>query len=467
MVLKPSRHSTWECALTSAIAISSAASQGVKHTVRPHQQQSRLDSGKSIRSRLGIEAHEANALLLSTGFSFCVLCSFYILRPLRDETAILFGPSYVQYALSITFLIMLAIVPVVGFLVSYVPKKYILPIVYAFFISNLLTFAAVLKFDHSNIWLSGAFTVWMTVFGLVSVSFFWSFMADTWAAKQAERLYGFIALGATLGAFSGPVITQSLVGRVAPAHLMIGSAGFLGAGLWFHWRLRTLRAATLPPGTEAPPDKAGILSGALHVWRSPYLLRIALWTLASEMFAVYFYLDQIKELSNVDMAQHERLVMLARVESVVAVVTMGLEAFVTSRLLRLVGVPWTLAIGSAWALMGMLVVDLTDSAIASVIILAGARAIDNGITGPAMRVLYTIVDPQDKYRSQNFTDTVVVRGGNLLSIWLLNSGSRMLGMPPSVVLACAVPVALLWGWLSLDLGRRYTRATSDTSVPWA
>lgn len=430
-----------------------------------HQPQSRHKSRTSIWSKLSIEENEAAALLLSSGLSFCVLCSFYILRPLRDETAILFGPSYVQYALSATFLVTLAIVPIVGLLVSYVPRKLILPIVYIFFICNLLVFSAFLKFDQSNIWLSGAFTVWMNAFSLVSISFFWSFMADIWAARQAERMYGFIALGGTCGAFLGPVITQSLVGWVAPSQLMLVSAAFLATGLWFHWRLQRLKTSTPHGQAEAPPDKAGILSGALHVWRSPYLFRIALWTLSGEIFAVFFYLDQIDELTRADMVQQERLVMLARMESVVAVVTMGLEAFATSRLLRIFGVSWTLAIGSVWALMGMVVVHLTDSAILSVAVLAGARAIHNGITGPAMRVLYTIVDPEDKYRSQNFSDTAVVRGGNLLSVWLLNNAFRMLGTTTPIVLACGVPVALLWGWLSLDLGRRYTQATSNAPFP--
>ena len=107
---------------TGSIAISSSWHWEFRQIVSQGRRNSYSEYGRSIRSRLGIEVDEAAALLLSAGFSFCVLCSFYILRPLRDETAILFGPSYVQYALSVTFMIMLAIVPVVGFLVSYVPQ---------------------------------------------------------------------------------------------------------------------------------------------------------------------------------------------------------------------------------------------------------------------------------------------------------------------------------------------------------
>jgi AAA family ATP:ADP antiporter len=432
--------------------------------VKSVQQQTGSVDKLSVFSRFGIHVHEAEHLILSAALFFCILCSFYILRPLRDETAILFGVSYVQYALSITFLIMLAIIPVVGALVSYVPRRLILPIVYIFFISNLLVFAAFLRFDHSNIWISGAFTVWMTVFSLVSISFFWSFMADIWASRQAERLYGFIALGGTSGALLGPVITQAFVGMIAPTYLLIVSAAFLALGLIIHWRLQQLRIVTSAGAADALPDRASILSGASHVWRSPYLLRIAIWTLISEMFAVFFYLEQIQALSNASMTQNERLVMLARVESVVGFLTMGLEVFVTARLLRSVGVAGTLSVGAIWALIGVVVLFLTENPIFSVIILAGARAIDNGITGPAMRVLYTIVDPRDKYRSQNFTDTAVVRGGNLLSVWLLNSAVQMVGVAAPIVTACAIPVALVWSWFSIDLGSRYKQVTASASA---
>ena len=32
------------------------------------------------------EPHEVPALLLSFGFFFCILCGYYIQRPMRDET---------------------------------------------------------------------------------------------------------------------------------------------------------------------------------------------------------------------------------------------------------------------------------------------------------------------------------------------------------------------------------------------
>ena len=38
------------------------------------------------------------------------------------------------------------------------------------------------------------------------------------------------------------------------------------------------------------------------------------------------------------------------------------------------------------------------------------------LSNPALRVLYTVVEPQEKYTAQNFIDTVVFRGGDAASV---------------------------------------------------
>ena len=49
------------------------------------------------------------------------------------------------------------------------------------------------------------------------------------------------------------------------------------------------------------------------------------------------------------------------------------------------------------------------------------------LANPAMKVLYTVVGAEEKYKAQNFNDTVVFRGGDAASAWALN-GSRSLGL---------------------------------------
>ena len=59
---------------------------------------------------------------------------------------------------------------------------------------------------------------------------------------------------------------------------------------------------------------------------------------------------------------------------------------------------------------------------------------------------------EEKYKSKNFIDTVVFRGGDATSGWLFE-GLRILGLGFAGIAFVGVPIALLWagtGWL---LGR--------------
>ena len=59
---------------------------------------------------LSIAPGEARVLIYSFAYFFCLLCSYYIVRPMRDEMAIAGGVEKLQWMFTGTFLAMLAAV---------------------------------------------------------------------------------------------------------------------------------------------------------------------------------------------------------------------------------------------------------------------------------------------------------------------------------------------------------------------
>src|SRR5687767_3918865 len=143
---------------------------------------------------------EAPALLWSFAYFFLVLCSYYLLRPVRDTVGVALGRDELQRLFTVTFVVMLALVPVFGWLSARLPRAKLLPVVYGFFALNLLAFAFVLP--------PAAFFVWLSVFNLFVVSVFWSFMSDVFDSTQAARLYGAISAGGSCGAIAGPLVAS-------------------------------------------------------------------------------------------------------------------------------------------------------------------------------------------------------------------------------------------------------------------
>ena len=86
-----------------------------------------------LKRLVNVEPQELKALSWSFIYFFALLCSYYILRPLRDEMGIAGGIKNLQWLFSGTFLAMLAVVPLFGWITSHYPRKRFLPYVYYFF----------------------------------------------------------------------------------------------------------------------------------------------------------------------------------------------------------------------------------------------------------------------------------------------------------------------------------------------
>src|SRR6266850_612940 len=119
---------------------------------------------------LRAQPHELPAIAWAFAYFFLLLCSYYLLRPVRDSLAVDAGKEALQWLFTATFAAMLLLVPVFGWLCARLSRARLLPLVYAFFAANLLAFAFALD--------GRAFFVWLSVFNLFVVSVFWSFMAD-------------------------------------------------------------------------------------------------------------------------------------------------------------------------------------------------------------------------------------------------------------------------------------------------
>src|SRR6185369_3297075 len=155
------------------------------------------------------------------------------------------------------FFVMLAAVPVFGAVVARLPRRRFVPLVYQFFVVNIVIFWVLLTFDVGRIHVARVFFVWISVFNLFAVSVFWSFMADLFASEQGKRLFGFIAAGGSAGALVGPAVTVGLAVPLGPVNLLIVAALLLELAVLCAHRLEStslqLREETTERQVHAAP----------------------------------------------------------------------------------------------------------------------------------------------------------------------------------------------------------------------
>ncbi len=412
-----------------------------------------------LRRLVDVKPDEVAALLWSFAYFFCVLCSYYIVRPVRDELGIQSGVQHLQWLFTGTFVVMLLAVPLFGWASARLPRRRLLPAVYLFFMLNLLAFWALFHSGIAAIATARAFFIWVSVFNLFVVSVFWSFMADLYSNEQARRLFGFIAAGGSAGALVGPTLTATLVTRLGVFNLLLLSAALLGLALvciarLAHWgRVTPVRAAE---GAAASPLGGGVLAGVQLVLRSPYLAGLCLFVLLYTMLATFLYFQQAYIVRDAFPDSTMRTQLFAHMDLAVNTLTIFGQVFLSARLIAAAGLPLTLALLPAFSVIAFIALALAPALAVLIVIQVLRRAGGFAITGPAREVLFTVVTREEKYKCKNFIDTVVSRGSDALSGWLF-ALLAALGLGLSAVALVAVPLALVWVVVALALGRKQER----------
>ena len=399
--------------------------------------------------------HELPAVAWAFAYFFLLLCSYYILRPVRDSLAVELGPQALRWLFTATFAAMLALVPLFGWLCTRFSRARLLPVVYGFFSVNLLIFVFALD--------ARVFFVWLSVFNLFVVSVFWSYMSDLFDTAQAARLYGAIAAGGSAGAIAGPLAASVLVSVVSLRGLLVLSALLLAATVLCIVRLG--RWARAHPRRGEPPAEApiggGILDGVRAALASPFLLAICGYLLCYTALSTALYFQQVEILARDLPDAQARTRLLAHVDLAVNGLTLALQLFAFARLAALLGPTGMLVVMPLVSLAGFLV--LGAEPLLAVLIAFGVtrRVGEFAISKPAREALFTVVPREARYKAKNFIDTVVYRGGDAGSGWLFA------GLAGAAFVAAGIAAG--WAALGAYLGHKikaWTPSAGRSSASW-
>jgi len=404
---------------------------------------------------LGAEPHELPALGWAFAYFFLLLCSYYILRPVRDEMAVQAGIGRLQWLFTATFVTMLALVPVFGALCAKLGRARLLPAVYLFFALNLAGFWAAPRAGAGVREIAPVFFVWLSVFNLFVVSVFWSFMADLFDEAQAARLFGVIAAGGSCGAIAGPAITALAVTEIgAPRLLLLSALLLVGAVGCIHRLLEWARRHPRKGEARAEePIGGSIIAGARAALSSPYLLGICAYLLCYTVLSTSLYFLQVEIVRGEVPGSEERTRLFATIDLAVNTLTLAVQLALTARLGAALGVGWMLALMPLASLAGFAWLGAVPTLAVLIAFGITRRVGEFAISKPVREALYTVVPREERYKAKNFIDTVIYRGGDAFSGWLV-AALRGFGLGVSGIAFAGLPVAAGWLAVSLWLGRK-------------
>ena len=410
---------------------------------------------------------ERAAALWSFAYFFALLAGYYVLRPLRDQMGIAGGVKNLPWLFTATFLTLLVAQPLYGALVARLPRARFIPIVYHFFVFNLLVFWALLTFDIETAVVARVFFVWVSVFNLFAVAVFWSFMADLFTSEQGKRLFGFIGAGGTAGALLGPIITIWLSVPLGPVNLMIAGVIFLELAVFCVYRLERNVVVHARAQEQMQTESIGgsAFAAIPELVRSPYILGIGVWVALLSYAATIVYFEQAHIVSDAVKSAGLQTRIFASIDLAVSLLTLITQLLITGQVLKRAGTGVAAAALPAVYIVGFAVLAVIPTLIVVVTVQVVQRWMNFAIANPARQLFFTVVTREEKYKAKNLVDVVVYRGSDALSGWIFDT-LQGLGLKLGAIALCSVPVVAGWAVLSLVLGREQEkRSTPSPAQP--
>ena len=426
-----------------------------------------------------IEPNELRAVIVSFIYLFCLMASYYTMRPLRDALASEIASEDLKFLWTGTFVASTLAAFVFGWVVSRFRISQFLPWVYGFFVINIVIFYMLMAAfplaspdtittPIMNVWpiiigeakvstvVACVYYVWLSVFNMFVVSVFWSFLADRYSKDQSKRLFGFIAAGGSAGAALGPLATAAVVQSLGVDNMLVIAATVLSITILC---IRDLTRHTEGGHSEELKiknlkDKVGgsAWSGFSTLIKDPYLLAIAVFVILYTFISTIFYVAQVDLVRAAFETREARYAVNAIVDGIVNGLAIFTQLFVTSRIASRWGLVFLLACMPAF--MAMAFISLSAFPVLMMILTLQVirRAGNYAMTRPGREMLWTVVDREKKYKAKYVVDTSVYRGADLVNIWIEN-GLRSAGFGLAQIAIVGSGVAAVWCAVSIYLGK--------------
>jgi AAA family ATP:ADP antiporter len=389
--------------------------------------------------------------LLAAFFFFLVLCSWYILRPVRNEMAVQ-NAEILPYLLGIGAFVMLLLNPVYSWLASRQNLRGVLIGCYSFFIANLFVFIVLWELFNlsSAIWLSQIFYIWCNVYSFFVVSIFWVVIINLFRGKDAANVFGVIAAGGSLGAFLGSEISKQLASTFNDSGIifftLIAILVLIGAlimGLVLLNRLSNVQGVNEAAGGSS-------MDGLRNLISSSQIRSIGLYMYLWTAMMTIHWVTSIDIVNSWSSDGGDRIVFFSNIEQTVTILTLFTQFFLTAAIIRFAGPKLILMLYGflfMCAFVGYYLIPTIQYVFVITIVL---RLFEYGINKPTRELVFSYLKRMDRYKSSVMFDTFLVRMGDFSGSGFILL-SKSFGVVFSHIPVLAIPLAGCLAFLGLKI----------------
>jgi len=407
-----------------------------------------------------IEKNEKIILLRAFLFFFFVLASWYALRPVRNELAVQGGIYNLPWLLMGVMLAMLIINPIYSWLVSRINQNRLILYIYSFFILNLILFLTMWTFagEDGRIWTGRAFYIWANVYSFFVVSIFWVTMINFFSHTDSKKFFGIISAGGSLGAFFGSTVARyfsteicgnTSISDLGPMSLIIFSIFSLLFAIFFS---RTFKPRALDMD-NSPKELGGSSFEAIqNIIKDPAIRNIGLYVILFTMLMTTSWMISLGIVEEWSKDPCERTGFFARIEQIVTPLTLLMQLFLASYILRRVGSLAVLSIYGVLFAIAFMAYAFHPTITTVMMVVISLRIFEYGLNKPTRESIYTKLKQQDRYKSTVFIDTFLARSGDVIGGWFVR-GLVGTGIAVLSVTWAALPFALFISYMGFQVNK--------------
>ena len=407
-----------------------------------------------------IEKNEKIILLRAFLFFFFVLASWYALRPVRNELAVQGGIYNLPWLLMGVMLAMLIINPIYSWLVSRINQNRLILYIYSFFILNLILFLTMWTFagEDGRIWTGRAFYIWANVYSFFVVSIFWVTMINFFSHTDSKKFFGIISAGGSLGAFFGSTVARyfsteicgnTSISDLGPMSLIVFSIFSLLFAIFFS---RTFKPRALDMD-NSPKELGGSSFEAIqNIIKDPAIRNIGLYVILFTMLMTTSWMISLGIVEEWSKDPCERTGFFARIEQIVTPLTLLMQLFFASYILRRVGSLVVLSIYGVLFAIAFMAYAFYPTITTVMMVVISLRIFEYGLNKPTRESIYTKLKQQDRYKSTVFIDTFLARSGDVIGGWFVR-GLVGTGIAVLSVTWAALPFALFISYMGFQVNK--------------
>ena len=300
------------------------------------------------------------------------------------------------------------------------------------------------------------FYIWANVYSFFVVSVFWVTMINFYNHTESKKFFGIISAGGSLEPSLGLRLqnifllkfVEIFISDLGPMTLIIFSICSLLFAIYFS---RSFKANNPNHQNDEKVGKSSF-QALSNIIREPAIRNLGLYVVLFTMLMTTSWMISLGIVQDWSQDPCERTAFFATIEQIVTPLTLLMQLFLASFILRTIGGKTVLVIYGVLFSLAFIGYALYPTISTVMMVVISLRIFEYGLNKPTRESIYTKLRKEDRYKSTVFIDTFIARSGDVVGGWFVR-GLVASGIVALSVSWAALPFAMLISYIGLQVSK--------------